>query len=191
MTTLGGTACSGPFLSLSSSSFIPICLTCPISLSGHMSWIPLLWAHFFQTSSCAEPRYVPSGEQQAPFFWLYLVSVTYCMKVPDALEREPLPEAHPALLSHRRGPAGSFIYMPQPHRPPSSGATELLQGLSGEGRVRRTDMEPSPGSSGTPKLYKLLAQLSAHQSEEAVPFSRTVSIETRPHRAALTGEGRG
>lgn len=91
-------------------------------------------------------------EKQAPF-WLYLVSVrvTYCVKVPDSLEREPLPEAHPALLSHRRGPAGSLIYMSQPHKSPSSGATKLLQGLSREGRFRRrlTDMEPCPGMAAT------------------------------------------
>lgn len=47
---------------------------------------------------------------------LMCVPVTHCIKVPDSLEREPLPEAHPVLLSHRRGPSGFLIYMSPPHK---------------------------------------------------------------------------
>lgn len=40
---------------------------------------------------------------------------THCIEVPDALEGEPLPQAHPALLSQRRKPTDCSVYISEPH----------------------------------------------------------------------------
>lgn len=205
ITTLGRTAPSGLFLSLScphSSPFVSCVPSYCLDVSGSNGFLSRLCTLCCRSTDqqiCTEPGYVLSlaEEKQAPFR-LYLVSVrvTYCVKVPDSLEREPLPEAHPALLSHRRGPAGSLIYMSQPHKSPSSGATKLLQGLSGVARFRHGTVPQHVHHSSvlnwTPNSTNSLQTFHSvcHQSEEAVPFSRTVFIETRPHRAALTEEGR-
>lgn len=68
---------------------------------------------------------------------LKCVGVTHCIKVPDSLEREPLPEAHPALLSHRRGPSGFLIYMSPPPK--------LLRRRCGVGDSRRRMTVKEPG----------------------------------------------
>lgn len=71
--------------------------------------------------------------------------ITHCIGVPDPLEGEPLPEAHPAPLSKRRKPSDCLIYITEPQKHNHSCAlTEFLQDLSRTWNLCRqlTWMEP-------------------------------------------------
>lgn len=71
--------------------------------------------------------------------------ITHCIGVPDPLEGEPFPEAHPAPLSKRRKPSDCLIYITEPQKHNHSCAlTEFLQDLSRTWNLCRqlTWMEP-------------------------------------------------